>query len=123
MTAELTWPRVQNVLISRFLLNLKRTQAPSVASRPSGLSLSGFQVPTIASIVEDMGRPLQHGWDEREEDAQDDIHIEIPITECNKTSDDAVSASSNLSADRQNVENYPVRAPSNIDRDLLARHR
>ena len=55
-------PSLQIVLISRFLINLRRTQQAAVApSGPSGIRTSVFHMPTIPDIVEDMGQPLQHG--------------------------------------------------------------
>ena len=53
--------RLQNVIVSRFLLNLRRSQQQPTPSRPSGIRSSMFHLPTLPDIVEDMGRPLEHG--------------------------------------------------------------
>ena len=67
---------LQTILISRFLLNLRRTQlTPSVPTRPSGIRSSAFHIPTIPDIVEDMGRPLDHGL--RDYDADAEVEAEL----------------------------------------------
>ncbi|KAJ3533945.1 hypothetical protein NM688_g7208 [Phlebia brevispora] len=56
---------VQPILISRFLINLRQLKEPSnraaVNSHFSQFSVVNFSVPTIQTIVGNMGEPLQHG--------------------------------------------------------------
>ena len=53
---------IQTVIISRFLINLRRTHVRGPApSRPSGIRSSIFRIPDITNIVEDMGQALDHG--------------------------------------------------------------
>ena len=52
---------MQTVIISRFLLNLRRIAKLRLApSRASGIRSSLLRIPTLAGIVEDMGRPLDY---------------------------------------------------------------
>ena len=50
--------RLQLLLVSRFLLNLRRTQAVPVTSRPSQFTLTGFDVPTLPDMAEDKDQYL-----------------------------------------------------------------
>ena len=63
MTQTYTLCSLQTIIISRFLLNLRRAAQlrSSAPSQPSGIRSSIFRMPTIPDIVEDMGRPLDHG--------------------------------------------------------------
>lgn len=63
---------LQTVLTSRFLINLRRTQLPPDISHSSDIRLRSpvFRLPPLPSIVEDMGRPLDHGL--RDHDAEID---------------------------------------------------
>ena len=58
------------------LLNLRHTQPLPVASRLSRFSIAGFHVPTMPDIVEDMGRPLNFGWQDHKENAENEICTE-----------------------------------------------
>ncbi|PSS32238.1 hypothetical protein PHLCEN_2v2007 [Hermanssonia centrifuga] len=52
------------ILISRFLLNLRQIGSPEIDSREvfnSQFSIPGFRVPSLASIVGNMGEDLDHG--------------------------------------------------------------
>ena len=63
---------MQAILISRFILNLRRSQKPPpLESRPSRFSMSQFHLPTMSAIVGDMGQPLNHGMD------ADQAHTEL----------------------------------------------
>ena len=60
--------RLQTLLISRFLLNLRKSQEPPpLASRPSRITMSGFRLPTFPEIVGDIGQPLDHAVGEEEQ--------------------------------------------------------
>ena len=60
--------RLQTLLISRFLLNLRKSQEPPpLASRPSRITMSGFRLPTFPEIVGDMGQPPDHAVGEEEQ--------------------------------------------------------
>ncbi|THG94701.1 hypothetical protein EW026_g6817 [Hermanssonia centrifuga] len=55
---------LQPILISRFLLNLRQVGSPEIESQEdfnSRFSVPGFRVPTLASIVGNMGEDLDHG--------------------------------------------------------------
>ena len=61
MSPHSSKPSLQTILISRFLLNLRRTQARNAPpSRPSGIRSSLFCTTTIVGVIEDMGQPLDH---------------------------------------------------------------
>ena len=71
---------LQTVIISRFLLNLRRTQErPPAPSRPSAIRSSIFHVPTIPDLVEDMGRPVDHGLRAFDEAVDGDIPDEVAV--------------------------------------------
>ena len=55
---------LQIIIISRFLLNLRRSERKNQA-----VSINLSQVPTlyVGSLVNDMGNPLDHGFNEPEE--------------------------------------------------------
>ena len=60
----IAYVRLQPILISRFLINLREAHQPegsTSAGHFSRFSAPNFRVPTIASIVGDMGEPLAHG--------------------------------------------------------------
>lgn len=62
---------MQPILISRFLINLRQADRPdnmTEISRFSKFSIPNFHVPTTASIVGDMGEPLEHGLSDIEDD-------------------------------------------------------
>ncbi|THG94777.1 hypothetical protein EW026_g6758 [Hermanssonia centrifuga] len=55
---------LQPILISRFLLNLRQVGSPEIDSQEafsSQFSAPGFRVPTLASIIGNMGEDLDHG--------------------------------------------------------------
>ncbi|PSS32229.1 hypothetical protein PHLCEN_2v1998 [Hermanssonia centrifuga] len=55
---------LQPILISRFLLNLRQVGSPEIDSQEafnSQFSVPGFRVPSLASIVGNMGNDLEHG--------------------------------------------------------------
>ena len=64
--------RLQTVIISGFLRNLRRTSTNAMpdASCSSQISLSGlqFHFPSLQDIAEDMGRPLDGSQDQSQED-------------------------------------------------------
>lgn len=64
---------IQTVIFSRFLRNLRRTQLPHNPSHPSDIRTSGFRIPSISDIVEDMGRPLDHGLQERDAEIEENF--------------------------------------------------
>lgn len=66
---------LQTVIISRFLINLRRTQQPPTPSRPSGIRTSRFRlgIPSIPDILGDMGQPLDHGVYERDVAAEGNV--------------------------------------------------
>ncbi|THG93780.1 hypothetical protein EW026_g7554 [Hermanssonia centrifuga] len=54
---------MQPILISRFLLNLRQVGSPEIDSQEafhSQFSVPGFRVPSLASIVGNMGEDLEH---------------------------------------------------------------
>ena len=58
---------MQAILISRFLINLRRASQPEDSARQTGthrFSIPNFRTPTEADIVDDMGEPLEHGLSE-----------------------------------------------------------
>ena len=63
--------RMQPIIISRFLVNLRRADNPgsmtSTVGHLSRFSTPRFRVPTITSIIGDMDRPLDHGPSPEEE--------------------------------------------------------
>ncbi|THH00340.1 hypothetical protein EW026_g2176 [Hermanssonia centrifuga] len=55
-----TWP----ILISRFLLNLRQVGSPEIDSQEafnSQFSVPGFRIPSLASIIGNMGEDLDYG--------------------------------------------------------------
>ncbi|PSR80106.1 hypothetical protein PHLCEN_2v6807 [Hermanssonia centrifuga] len=55
--------RTVPILISRFLLNLRQVGSPEIDSQEgynSQFSVPGFRVPSLASIVGNMGEDLEH---------------------------------------------------------------
>ena len=71
---------LQIIIISRFILNLQRTRLQAQApTGPSGIRSSAFHIPTIADVVEDMGRPLDHGSSERVVEVQEDVDHGTPV--------------------------------------------
>lgn len=62
-SVPLTFTRAQSILVSRFLINLRRAHQlhnQSSLERFSRFSTPRFHVPTMASIVDDLGEPLEH---------------------------------------------------------------
>ena len=61
--------RVQSIIVSRFLLGLRRaaTPPPDDATTLLQASSARFRVPTVASIVEDMGAPIACGREPEDE--------------------------------------------------------
>lgn len=72
--------RLQAILISRFLLNLRQTEEPATSheSHLSRFSMPNFRMPTIASITGDMGNYLDHGNPEIEDDI-DNANVEVDV--------------------------------------------
>ena len=68
------------VFLSRFLLNLRRTQSSNIPSSPSQYSISSIRFPTLVDVAEDFGRPLDFGWHAPEEDEEDDSLDQPPLT-------------------------------------------
>ena len=60
---KLTFRSLQAVLISRFLINLRRADESQRT-----MQLGSFRLPTIASILGDLGEPLEQSRDEDEQD-------------------------------------------------------
>ncbi|THG98405.1 hypothetical protein EW026_g3782 [Hermanssonia centrifuga] len=55
---------LEPILISRFLLNLRQVGSPEIDSQEafnSRFSVPGFRVPSLASIIGNMGEDLDHG--------------------------------------------------------------
>ncbi|THG92814.1 hypothetical protein EW026_g8222 [Hermanssonia centrifuga] len=55
---------INAILISRFLLNLRQVGSPEIDSQEafnSQFSVPGFRVPSLSSIVGNMGEDLDHG--------------------------------------------------------------
>ncbi len=79
------------ILISRFLLNLRQLGAPQNETQSrfnSRFSIPGFRVPTLESIVGNMGADLDHGpgkepgVDEETEDVDDHVdgcNVEVAV--------------------------------------------
>ncbi|THG93501.1 hypothetical protein EW026_g7750 [Hermanssonia centrifuga] len=66
------------ILISRFLLNLRQLGEPENETQSrfnSRFSIPGFRVPTLASIVGDMGADLDHGPAEEVNEETDDADV------------------------------------------------
>lgn len=62
---------LESILISRFLLNLRHADAPedSIQLEASRFSVPvNFRVPTMQSIMGNMGEPLEHGGHEDADD-------------------------------------------------------
>lgn len=86
--------RLQPILISRFLLNLRHADSPEdstsrLARFPTPLN---FRAPTLQSIVGNMGEPLDHGYqedtyeDEGEGEGEGDVtEVEAPGSDCLST--------------------------------------
>ena len=72
---------LQTIIISRFILNLRRSQMqPAAPSRASGFRSSIFHLPTIPVIAEDMGRPLDYGVREDNEEIVEELHDDSTAT-------------------------------------------
>ncbi|KAJ3541650.1 hypothetical protein NM688_g6055 [Phlebia brevispora] len=63
-----------NILISRFLINLRQA-GHTDPGNVSHFSVSRFHLPTIASIIGDLGEPLAHGEENLDEDLIE-AHVE-----------------------------------------------
>lgn len=76
--------RLQSILISRFLLNLRHAGAPAIANgkpmhevRFSQFSMSvRLRIPTLRSIVGNMGEPLEHCGDQEDRDEGEEVRGE-----------------------------------------------
>ena len=73
--------RIQIILISRFLLNLRRTHEQPITSSPSRFSIPVFRIPTPPDIVEDMGRSLNYTWERGHEDAEFEVYAGPPMVQ------------------------------------------
>ncbi|PSS06639.1 hypothetical protein PHLCEN_2v3595 [Hermanssonia centrifuga] len=70
------------ILISRFLLNLRQLGEPENESQSrfnSRVSIPGFRVPTLESIVGNMGADLDHGPAEDSEPEVDEVAEDVDI--------------------------------------------
>lgn len=66
--------RLQPILLSRFLINLRQADSPEdsiQASHLSRFSAPNFRVPTLQSIMGNMGESLEYGAEEDE--AEEDV--------------------------------------------------
>ena len=64
--------RVQAVILSRFLVSLRRAAEPEpLPSHQSRVSMINFRMPTIAGIIGDMGEPLGDDQDESNADEEE----------------------------------------------------
>ncbi|THG95011.1 hypothetical protein EW026_g6569 [Hermanssonia centrifuga] len=64
---------LQPILISRFLLNLRQVGSPEIDSQEaynSQFSVPGFRIPSLSSIVGNMGEDLDHGGPVEEVEAE-----------------------------------------------------
>ncbi|PSR81170.1 hypothetical protein PHLCEN_2v6505 [Hermanssonia centrifuga] len=69
---------LEPILISRFLLNLRQVGSPEINSQEafnSQFSVPGFRVPSLASIIGNMGEDLDHSGPAEE---VDDETVNIP---------------------------------------------
>ncbi|PSS32235.1 hypothetical protein PHLCEN_2v2004 [Hermanssonia centrifuga] len=69
---------MQPILISRFLLNLRQVGSPEIDSQEafdSRFSVPRFRVPSLASIIGNMGEDLDHGGsaEEVEDEAENTV--------------------------------------------------
>lgn len=60
----------QAILISRFLINLRRTVEVGSTNTTSQFTTPNFRAPTVATILGNLGEPLEPG--ENDEEAQDE---------------------------------------------------
>ncbi|PSR97186.1 hypothetical protein PHLCEN_2v4357, partial [Hermanssonia centrifuga] len=72
---------LQPILISRFLLNLRQAGSPeleidSQEAFNSRFSVPGFRVPSLASIIGNMGEDLDHGGPAEEVEDESSIEVE-----------------------------------------------
>ncbi|THG94506.1 hypothetical protein EW026_g6983 [Hermanssonia centrifuga] len=76
---------LQPILISRFLLNLCQVGSPEIDSQEafnSQFSVPGFRVPSLASIIGNMGEDLDHGGPAEEvEDEVENNSGSVPAEE------------------------------------------
>ncbi len=71
--------RLNPILISRFLLNLRQLDEPKNETQSrfnSQFSIPGFRVPTSTSIVGNMGAELDHGPAEEADNDSEDAGVE-----------------------------------------------
>ena len=64
------------ILISRFLIDLRQADRPDASRAPSSFSrfsTPNFHVPTLATIMEDMGELLGHGSHASEDESEEDF--------------------------------------------------
>ena len=70
--------RLQTLLISRFILNLRRSREPLIiASHPSRVTIPGFHFPTLSDVVGDMGQPLDCNQDVSEDHEAEVTDLEV----------------------------------------------
>lgn len=87
-------PSLPQLLLSRFIINLRQVDSPgtntSTDQHPSRFSIPNFRVPTMDEVVGNLGEPLEFGEyrADAEDDAQDGAHANE-----NATRQDAVTAS------------------------------
>lgn len=80
-----TASRLEPILISRFLINLRQADTPEDsmhASHLSRFSTPNFRVPTLQSFVGNMGESLEHGTG-HDEDKDAAVDILVPLTSTN----------------------------------------
>lgn len=100
-----TLDSLQTVIVSRFLVNLRRTQQqPPVPSRPSGIRTSRFRIPSIPDIVGDMGQPLDHGMYERGVAAGANVQEDAVVTGSSFVQGSSTSAAPATRAAQRGVE-------------------
>ncbi|KAJ3526724.1 hypothetical protein NM688_g8225 [Phlebia brevispora] len=63
-------PRLPNIILSRFLINLRQINVPESgsAARFSHFSLPNFRMPSIPSIIGNLGEPLADNEDDRDDE-------------------------------------------------------
>ena len=92
--SRLTPHSIPFVVISHFIINLQQANssgpATSVAATPSKFSSPRFRIPPVASIVGNMGQPLDHGFDDENEGELNECEIEIIATESTLQNDTGV---------------------------------
>ena len=77
-----------SILISRFIINLRQLDkyesegATGITEMPAGrfsqFSVPNFRVPTMDDVVGNMGEPLEHGWEARDDGELETESQEVP---------------------------------------------